>query len=757
MAITNKKFRFTLWWTVILLSLVTALVAIIYLDSTIRSTFTGKKWSVPATVYARPLELYQGAELTVSDLKVELGMLGYRFVSRLENPGQAIVKGNKVNIYTPGFQFSDELEPARKIELRIQEGMVAQLVSDDGAQLVRLEPLAIGGIYPSHHEDRLLVQLSEVPVSLQEMLVAAEDERFYTHPGISLRGIARALIANIKQGGISQGASTLTQQLVKNYYLSSEQTLTRKAKEAVMALLLERHFSKSEILEGYINEIYLGQDGPRAIHGFGLASSYYFNRPLSDLSLDQQALLVALVRGASYYNPWRHPERAVQRRNLVLDIAVREKRIAPEVAEKAKKRPLGIGGASATNNRRYPAYLDLVRRQLQRDYKEEDLNSNGLAIFTHFDPLVQSSAESSLSATIARQESNGKSAELEGAVVITRPNTGAVIAIIGGKDGRYAGFNRALDARRQVGSLLKPAVFLTALEQPELYTLATLINDDEYKLSLPNGDQWAPKNFDRQDHGELLLYKALASSYNQATARLGNTIGLDKVADTVHRLGIEQDFPALPSLTLGAVDLMPIEVAQIYQTISSDGFYTPLMSINAVVAPGGKLLTSYPLEVEQRFDSASIYLLNYALQAVTHEGTAKSLQWLLPGFSVAGKTGTTNDLRDSWFAGFSGDMMAVVWLGKDDNSSTGLTGSSGALRVWADIFKARSRLPVQNIPPQEISLVWVDRDTGQGSQPSCENAISLPFIAGSEPEEEIRCSQGAAEAIDWFKRLVDKI
>lgn len=755
MAITNKKLRFTLWWTLILLSLVTALVAIIYLDSTIRSTFTGKKWSVPSTVYARPLELYQGAELTISDLKIELGMLGYRFVSRLENPGQAIVNGNKVNLYTPGFQFSDELEPARKIELRIQKGMVAQLVSDDGAELVRLEPLAIGGIYPSHHEDRLLVQLSEVPVSLQEMLIAAEDERFYSHAGISLRGIARALIANIKKGGISQGASTLTQQLVKNYYLSSEQTLTRKAKEAIMALLLELHFSKSEILEGYINEIYLGQDGPRAIHGFGLASIYYFNRPLSDLSLDQQALLVALVRGASYYNPWRHPERAVQRRNLVIDIAVREKRMAPDVAEKAKKRPLGIGGGSATNNRRYPGYLDLVRRQLQRDYKEDDLNSNGLAIFTHFDPLVQSSAESSLSATIAKHKSNGKSAELEGAVVITRPNTGAVIAILGGKDGRYAGFNRALDARRQVGSLLKPAVFLSALEQS--YTLATLINDDEYKLLLPNGEQWAPKNFDRQDHGELLLYKALSSSYNQATARLGNTIGLDKVVDTVHRLGIEQDFPALPSLTLGAVDLLPIEVAQIYQTISSDGFYTPLMSINAVLAPGGKLLTSYPLEVEQRFDSASIYLLNYALQAVTHEGTARSLQWLLPGFSVAGKTGTTNDLRDSWFAGFSGDMMAVVWLGKDDNSSTGLTGSSGALRVWADIFKARSRLPIQNIPPQEISLGWVDRDTGQGSQPSCENAISLPFIAGSEPEEEIRCSQGAEEAIDWFKRLVDKI
>jgi penicillin-binding protein 1B len=756
-AIKNKKFRFTLWWKVILLSAVIALVAIIYLDFTIRSTFTGKKWSVPSTVYARPLELYQGAQLTVSDLKIELGMLGYRFVSRLENPGQAIVNGNKVTIYTPGFQFSDELEPARKISLHLQDDRVSKLVSDDGAELVRLEPLAIGGIYPSHHEDRLLVQLSDVPLPLQEMLVAVEDDRFYSHFGISFRGIARALMANIKEGGISQGASTLTQQLVKNYYLSSEQTLTRKAKEALMALLIELHFSKSEILEGYINEIYLGQDGPRAIHGFGLASQYYFNRPLSDLSLDQQALLVALVRGASFYNPWRNPARALQRRNLVLDIAVREARIDSDVAEKAKQRPLGVGSTSVTHKRRYPAYLDLVRRQLQRDYKEEDLSSNGLAIFTYFDPLVQNSAESSLSTAIAKHESNGDSAELQGAVVITRPNTGAVIAILGGKDGRYAGFNRALDARRQVGSLLKPAVYLSALEQPEAYTLATLINDDEYTLLMPNGDPWVPQNFDRKDHGEVLLYKALASSYNQATARLGNTIGLDKVVDTVHRLGVEQDVPALPSLTLGAVGMLPIEVAQIYQTISADGFYTPLMSINAVVAPGGAVLTSYSLEVEQRFDRASIYLLSHAMQAVTHEGTAKSLEWLLPEFSVAGKTGTTNDLRDSWFAGFSGDMMAVVWLGRDDNGNTGLTGSSGALRVWADIFKQRSRLPIQNLPPQEINIVWVDKDTGQGSQESCTNAIPLPFIVGSEPEEEIRCRRGAAEVIDWFKRLVDKM
>jgi len=751
----KKMYTNRLWLKLLLILVAAGLAVTIYLDSVIRSTFADKKWSVPSTVYARPLEIYENAPLTRSDLKTELALLGYQFVSQIEKPGQAVLSAKKIKIFTTGFQFSDELEPPRRIELTLGDGMVSRLVSDDKAALVRLQPVVIGGIYPSHNEDRLLVKLSEVPLSLQNMLVAVEDNNFYSHFGISLRSIGRALIANIKKGGIAQGASTLTQQLVKNYYLSSERTLLRKAQEALMSILLELHFSKSAILEGYINEIYLGQDGPRAIHGFGLASQYYFKKPLANLSLSQQALLVTLVRGASYYNPWRHPERALTRRNLVLDIALREKRIAADAVALAKAQPLGIEEHAASSRKRYPAYLDLVRRQLQRDYDVQELSSNGLSIFTYFDPLLQASAESSLSKTIRKHTSGGRSAELQGAVVVTRPNTGAVLAVVGGANARYAGFNRALDARRQVGSLIKPAVFLTALEQPGKYSLATLINDDQYSQILPNGDVWSPKNYDRKGHGDVLLYKALANSYNQATARLGNTLGLRHILDTVQRLGVEQHIPELPAITLGAVGMLPIEVAQMYQTLAADGFYTPLLAISAVQEPGGKLLKRYPLAVEKRFAPTSIYILRHALQAVTHEGSAKALQWLLPNFAVAGKTGTTNGLRDSWFAGFSGDLQAVVWLGRDDNASTGLTGSSGALRVWADIFAQRSRLPLQNLPPADITISWVDRDTGQGSQKSCTNAIALPFITGHEPKQEIRCSQGVDQVIDWFRDLVE--
>ncbi|GLS91410.1 penicillin-binding protein 1B [Psychromonas marina] len=750
-ALFNKKFFLITLFSL----LVTFIVFLVYLDSQIRTTFDGKKWSIPSTVYARALEIYPGAQLSVKDLQSELTLLGYQFVEKVSKPGQAAIQGSKVTLYTSGFQFPDGHEPARNITLHFKNDHIETVNNDDGVSLLRLAPVVIGGIYPAHNEDRLLVQLDEVPASLVAMLVAVEDSEFYDHYGVSPRGIARALVANIKGGSISQGASTLTQQLVKNYFLSSEKTLSRKVQEALMSLLLELHFSKNEILEGYINEIYLGQDGPRAIHGFGLASQYYFRQPLQDLSLEQQALLVTLVRGASYYNPWRHPQRAQDRRDLVLDITVREGMLDADLAASAKKVQLNLGDKSSVARKRYPAYLDLVRRQLKRDYDTEDLSSNGLSVFTHFDPLVQSSAENSLSNMVSKQKKSVNGKNLEGAVVVTRPNTGAVIAVVGGNDARYAGFNRAIDAQRQVGSLIKPAIYLTALQDSEHYNLASRLNDDQYSLPLDNGDVWTPQNYDKQFHGDVLLYKALANSYNVSTARLGNTLGLPEIINTMHKLGVEQDISALPSLTLGAVALSPFEMAQMYQTIAAEGFYTPLLAIDSVSDAQGNMLTRYPLQVEQRFDSATMYMLRHAMQAVTHEGTGKALEWLLPDFSVAGKTGTTNNLRDSWFAGFSGDMMSVVWLGKDDNSNTGLTGSSGALRVWSNIIKQRSHLTIQNIPPETIDIGWVDKDTGVGSQKSCPNAIPLPFLKDTAPEIEIHCNQGVEKVLGWFKNILN--
>lgn len=749
-SIFNRTFYIKLF--LVIFVLISAFL--IYLDAQIRHTFDDKKWSIPSIVYARALEVYVGADLKLKDLESELTMLGYQFVKKVKQPGQASINGALITVYTNSFKFPDTTEPSRRIQLHIKNNKVSKLNSDDGVSLLRLPPVIIGGIYPAHNEDRLLVKINEVPNTLLAMLIAVEDSEFYDHHGISPRGIARALVANIKSGSVSQGASTLTQQLVKNYFLSSEKTISRKIQEALMSLLLEFHFTKEEILESYINEIYLGQDGPRAIHGFGLASQYYFKKPLMSLSLEQQALLVTLVRGANYYNPWRHSQRAKNRLDLVLDIAVREQVLESDQAIKAKLIPLDLGNKASLARKRYPAYLDLVRRQLKRDYQTEDLASNGLSIFTHFDPLVQSSAEQSLNEIVKKQENTTSINTLEGAIVVTRPNTGAVIAIVGGNEVRYAGFNRAIDAQRQIGSLIKPAIYLTALLQSNEYQLSTLLNDDEYKLPLQGEDFWTPQNYDKAYHGDVLLYNALSHSYNVSTARLGNNLGLGEVIKTIKQLGIDQKIEELPSLTLGAVSMSPFEIAQMYQTIAAEGFYTPLLAIDTVLDAHGSMLSRYPLSVDQRFDVSSIYLLRHAMQAVTHDGTGKSLQWLLPDFPVAGKTGTTNNLRDSWFAGFSGDLMSVVWLGNDDNSTTGLTGSSGALRVWADIIKQRSTLPIQNIPPENIEITWVDKTSGIGSQESCLNAVPLPFIKGTSPKVEIKCKKGVDKVFDWFRSII---
>jgi penicillin-binding protein 1B len=733
---------------------VAALAWIVYLDATVRYTFAGKKWTTPAFVYARPLELYAGLELNAANFDAELKLLGYQFVKSARKPRQVSKYQGRYELMVPVIVLAGGNEPARSVSLTINSGVVTKLSTSDRESLIRLEPVKIGGIYPAHNEDRLLVQLSEVPDTLEQMLIAVEDRSFYKHGGVSLISIARAAYVNITKGSVEQGGSTLTQQLVKNYFLTNERTLSRKLKEAVMALLLEFHASKDEILEGYINEIYLGQDGPRAVHGFGLASQYYFGKPIDGLSLSQQAALIAVVRGPSYYNPWRHGKRVLMRRDRVLDIAVREGAISENTALRAKIEPLGLGEKAAPERRRYPAYLDLVRRQLQQDYDDEDLINAGLSVHTYLDPVVQIKAEKSLANKLkALSDSDGKLASLEGAVVVTRPNTGNVVAVVGGKNVQFAGFNRALDARRQVGSLIKPAVYLTALQQYKSFNLATLLDDSP--LTEAEGSGWFPQNYDKKNHGDVMLFRAMANSYNQSTARLGLALGVDAIAETMAKLGVEREVPRVPSLTLGVAELSPLEVAQMYQTIAGEGFYTPLNAIDTVITPQGEAISRYPLKVEQRFDKNVIYLLRYAMEAVTTSGTGKALKWLLPDFAVAGKTGSSSNLRDSWFAGFSGDMLSVVWIGNDDGAPTTLTGSSGALRVWAKLMADSSRLPVQNIPPHDIEFLWVG-DNKMAKPVTCANGIPLPFIQGSTPVGAKNCTVESNKLMDAIKRWLSQ-
>ena len=752
----SKKTKVARWRNRLLL-VVVAVVALvlIVLDVRVYSQFQGRKWSLPAHVYSRALELYPGLALSRDQLLWEHDQLGYRRAVDAKVRGQVSVARNRVDVYTRGFAFWDSSEPSRKLRL-VFDGRQLLSIHSQGQPLAlaRLEPLRIGGIYPAHMEDRELVRLSDLPPLLVETLVAVEDRGFYGHMGVSVRGIARAVKANLQQGRTVQGGSTLTQQLVKNFYLNQQRTLSRKLQEAVMAVMLELHFDKNEILETYLNEVYLGQSGQRGIHGFAMASRHYFQKPVDELELSEVALLVALVKGASYYNPWRYPERALERRNLVLDVLARDGDLSPQRIAEARKQPLGVVPKDRRRKNDFPSYLSLVKRQLQKDYGDDVLRSEGLRVFTNFDPHVQRSLERTLVNRLGAIERDYRLSTdtLQVASLVVQVGTAEVVAMVGDRKPGYAGFNRALDASRPVGSTIKPAVYLAALQDPDKFTLATLIDDSPLVVRSDTGEEWRPRNFSRESHGEVPLYQALAYSYNQAAARLGMMVGIPVVAEAVTRLGYAETVQEVPSLMLGAVTMSPFQVAEQYHTLAAGGFHSPLRAIRAVYDANNVPLKRYPYAVEQRFSPQLMHLMQYALQVVMREGTGKSAYQKLPQtLSLAGKTGTSNDQRDSWFAGYSGSYLNVVWVGRDDNGKMPLTGGTAALPIWTDVMSELEHQPLAFEQPEGVSYQWVDSQ-GKLSSRYCAGARYLPFIAGSEPREKGRCQATKAEqVIDWLR------
>jgi penicillin-binding protein 1B len=737
-----------LFWRALAVGVTVGLLYTLYLDFTIRQQFEGKRWELPARVYARPLELFSGQDLQLKDVVRELQAIGYQRRANPRQGGSYRQVGNELQLVTRQFDFWDGTEPSRHLTLRFDGAKLMDLReqgSGANVDIARLEPMLMGGIYPSHNEDRLLVQLEEVPPLLVKSLIAVEDRDFYQHHGIAPRAIARALWANLRAGKTVQGGSTLTQQLVKNFFLTRERSLVRKLNEAVMSLLLEWHYDKEEILQAYLNEVYLGQSGKHGVHGFGLASRYYFGRHINEINLSQMAMLVAIVKGPSYYDPRRHPQRALERRNLVLSLLLEQGFIDKAAYARARRSKVVLIPKPSTSASDYPAYLELVRRQLRRDYRDEDLRSEGLQIFTAFDPHVQWQTERAMSHRIQSLEKQRRlpAKKLQGAAIVTAIDNGEVLAVVGDRTPRNSGFNRALDAVRPIGSLMKPAVYLTALEDPEHYSLASLLDDSRLVMETENGEQWQPANYDKTYHGQVLLHDALVHSYNVSTVRLGQRVGLDKIADSLKRLGVFREVHRYPSLPLGTAAFSPIEVAQMYQVFAAGGFYSPLRSIREVLDAKGKPLQRYPLTVKQAFDPAAIYLLNHALRAVVEEGTAKGLRSRLPAdLIVAGKTGTTDDLRDSWFAGFSGAHMAVVWMGMDDNKAASLTGASGAMQAWADIIKGIKTRPLFLTPPENVEELWIERQTGLRGDEGCNDALIVPFIRGSAPDGYADCAGG---------------
>ncbi|MCU7915715.1 MAG: penicillin-binding protein 1B [Candidatus Thiodiazotropha sp. (ex Gloverina cf. vestifex)] len=762
----SRRGGFTHWRRWMLLTVTALLLAgilyTLYLDGIVQSRFEGQRWAIPAKVYGRSMALFPAATISREQLRQTLDGLGYRRVAHPDLAGSYSANKNRFLLRTRSFQFTDMVRDSDYLEVVFGQQSIELLRragNGDPVGHYRLEPRLIGSLTSAHGEDRILLKREALPDLLVSALITVEDRDYFHHLGVDPVAIGRALWANIRATRVVQGGSTLTQQLVKNFFLTAERTLWRKFNEALMALILEYRYNKDEILEAYANEVYLGQSGGKAIHGFALASRFYFNRPLHELDLSRTALLVALVRGPSAYDPRHYPERTLKRRNLVLELMAEQGIIDQAMANQAKTRELGIeeGSLQASGT---PAFMDLIRRQLRRDYREEDLNAEGLRIFSTLDPWVQWQAEEGLSLQLKTLEKARKlpAGTLQGALTLAEVETGEVMALVGDRNPRFAGFNRALDALRPVGSLIKPVVYLTALSQPGRYQLMSELEDKPIRMQGANGEIWQPGNYDNQYHGKIRLQQGLIQSHNLATVRLGLDVGLDSVINNLRATGIRRPLDPYPSLLLGAVSLSPLEMTQMYQTLANGGYSATLKAIREVTDATGKPLSRYPLAVKPAVDARAVFLLRHALQEVTHTGTAKALQWLLPaGVEVAGKTGTTDKLRDSWFAGFDRRRVGVVWVGRDDNGPMGLSGSAGAMRVWADLMGRIGVNSLDDRMPVGVEMVEVDPVTGLLGE-GCKNAQSTPFISGSAPKAAARCARQNSmmdEGLQWLQQLLD--
>ena len=735
---------------------------VVHLDREVLRQFQGRHWSVPARVFAAPLELYAGAPVTADDLEQELRRLHYQSGDPASGTGLYRRNGAVFDIHTRRARFIDELRLPQLLSIRLANSTIASIKAPDGTDLpvFRLDPPVIGSVSPIHGEDRLLITPAEVPPLLRAGIKLIEDRRFDEHHGVDPRGVMRAMWTNIRARRVVQGGSTLTQQLVKNYFLSDEQTFSRKLTEAVMAMRLEAHFPKEDILVAYLNEVYLGQDGQRAIHGFGLGSEYYFAKPLGELNPGEMALLIGLVKGPSYYDPRKHADRALARRNLVLQQLAEAHLIDAAAAKAATATPLGL---RAPGGSYVPAFLDLVRRHLKRDYAEADLAAAGLSVYTSLDPRAQSAAEQSLKSNLARLDAASKSraSRLDGAVIVAEPNSGDVVAVVGGRDFGTDGFNRALDARRPIGSLVKPAVYLTAIESGR-YNAASLLEDSPLELKLDDGSIWAPQNFEHEFYGQVPMARALAESMNVATIRLGLDLGLPKVAATLQQLGLEKAPVLNPSLLLGTVEMTPLEVVQVYTALANGGFRARLRSVHAVLDEQGKPLKSFKVQVEAAAPPAAVYQVDRMLMLVTTHGTARAAGAHLPrDIVIAGKTGTSSDTRDSWFAGFTGTYLSVVWVGYDDNHATGLTGAQGAVPIWADIMGRLKSASYEPVPPEMVEDRWIDFSDGLETTAECSaDAVLIAVPKDTKLTSRPQCTQPTsppAKVSDKIKAWIDKV
>ena len=710
------------------------------LNKRVQDRFNDLVFAVPTRVYARPLPLAADTPMTPAALELELTFAGYSEDGHGEVANSWMKQGTRYTISSRGYAGPDGGELPKRIRVTLGNGNV-QSVQDASSgksiALTHLDPARIATLYGASQEERRFVRLADVPPLLVGGLQAVEDRDFKHHIGVDFSAILRAAFANLRAGHTVQGGSTLTQQLVRNLFLSRDQNFTRKINEALMSMLLEAHYGKDRILEAYVNDVFLGQQGDQAVHGFAAGAEFYFGRRLEDLRPQEIALLVGMVKGPSYYDPRRAPARALARRNLVLQEFANTGLLSAAQVSAAQAAPLDVVSNGQLPHNRFPAFMQLVRTQITADFDDETLRQGNLSVFTTLDPAAQLYTEQAITGAM---KSLGKRADaLQAAAVVTDAQTGSVLAVVGSKIPGDQGFNRALDARRPVGSTIKPFVYLVALTQPERWNLASLLDDSPISMRQPDGSLWTPQNDDNQSHGQVPMVDALAQSWNLASIRLGLAVGLPRIKSFLESFGLSNVNPG-PSLLIGALDLSPLQLAQLYQYLAADGHALPLVAVRGVVDGNGRTIKRYQVQAGNGEYQDAVHLTTWAMQQVALHGTASAignsgLAWL----HAAGKTGTSNDTRDSWFAGFTGEHLAVFWMGRDDNKSTGLFGATGALRAWRELFAKLPTKPLAAAPAAGLEMAWINPADGKRTDPQCDGARQVPVIAGTLSSDTEGC------------------
>lgn len=738
----------------------------IYLDAKVQKTFEGQRWQVPAQVYGQIERLTIGEPLNLNHLGKTLKLNGYKKVTSVSASGQYAQSANRMIIYRRPFVFpqTEAVSSTDEIQLTIDvsDGIINQLFSnDEPVKSLPLEPILLARIVPNNKEDRVLVALEKTPTQLLDTLLLIEDRDFYHHQGISPLGILRALYNNLVAGRTVQGGSTLTQQLVKNMFLTRERTITRKLKEAMMAIIIEVRYSKDQLLEAYINEVYLGQHYANGIYGFGLAAKFYFDKTLAELDSAQIALLVAQVKGPSYYDPWRHPVRAKERRDLILRLMFEQNFLSVKTFQQSVNSPLSIRADRRFKEQYYPAYLQLVKQELNQLLPTNQQKA-GIRVFTGFSHFRQQLLEQTITSQLAQLEDKYQQKNLQAAMIVTDIDSAEIRAIAGDRQSGYAGFNRAINAKRPIGSLIKPAIYLAALERFEQFNFATLLADDP--ITLTNGVEmideqgvkkatsWQPQNYDGKYRHQVPLIDGLVNSLNIPTVNLGMALGLKNIANAIHLLGFDEDITMRPSMLLGALNMSPLQINQMYLALANQGYSEQAHAINTISSSKGETLWQFKVSNEQIISTNAAYLMDYALTQVAQTGTASSLTWRLKNSQVAGKTGTSNDLRDSWFIGYDNNHLVTTWLGKDDNKPTGLTGSSGALVLFADFMKKQGVVNKKTNQPDAIVMTLFERKTGHAVSAQCDDTFNYPAISAGIILKK-GCLQKKVDERSWFERL----